>query len=172
MTNSAWVDAFSFVGTQDYTPYYCIPAAIKWRKSIGGEQAIMSYCQKLAVDAAKSTALILSTEVLDNSTETMTQCAMSNTRLPLSYPDVEALAVERGMDKETVALAVVYWISQVLVDEHDTFIAILFHGGSWWARWSAQIYLELEDFEWAGNVLKDLCVRVEKGDFIAPSARP
>ncbi|KAF2654894.1 PLP-dependent transferase [Lophiostoma macrostomum CBS 122681] len=171
ITNSEWVNAFHFVGTQDYTPYYCIPAAVKWRESIGGEKAIMSYCENLAKDAGKAAAEILGTEIMDNSTETMTKCPMSNTRLPLSYEEISALAVARGMEKEKVAITVVYWISQVLVDKYDTFMAILFHGGSWWVRWSGQIYLELADFEWGANVLKELCVRVQKGDFIAPSSK-
>jgi hypothetical protein len=51
-----------------------------------------------------------------------------------------------------------------LVDEYSTFIAIIFYAGAWWARLSAQVYLSMEDWEWAGNVLKEVCARVSKGE--------
>ncbi len=50
--------------------------------------------------------------------------------------------------------------------EYDTFIALIFHGEQWWVRFSAQVYLEMADFEWAAEILKKLCERVMKGDFL------
>lgn len=40
---------YGWTGTQDWTPYMTIPAALKFRKSIGGEDRIMAYCHSLAV---------------------------------------------------------------------------------------------------------------------------
>lgn len=162
---SAWVQNFEFVGTIDNSPYLCIPAAIEWRKSIGGETAILEYTQGLAKAAAKRGAEILGTEVLDNNTQTMTECCLSNTRLPLKYEDVEALAITAGIAKEDVGITVRNWMSKLILEEYNTFLALLFYGGNWWVRWSGQVYLELSDFEWAASALKKVCERASKGDF-------
>jgi hypothetical protein len=37
-----------------------------------------------------------------------------------------------------------------------------------WVRLSGQIYLEVRDFEWVGERLKELCGRVKKGEFRKP----
>lgn len=153
------------MGTIDNSPYLCIPAAIKYRESIGGEKAIRGYCHQLAKKAAYRTAEMLGTEVLDNSTGSLTKCCLSNTRLPLRFEHVEKIARKAGMDTEDVGIEVRNWMSKVLIEEYDTFMALLFYGGAWWVRWSAQVYLELSDFEWAAGVLKELCGRVEKGEF-------
>jgi selenocysteine lyase/cysteine desulfurase len=162
---SPWVVNFEFVGTIDNAPYLCIPAGIEYRESIGGEQAILAYCHKLAKDAAYRGAEILGTEVLDNSTQTMTNCCLTNTRLPLSYSEIEAVAVKAGVKKDDVAVLVRNWMSKVLADESNTFMALFFYANAWWVRWSAQVYLELEDFEWGAKTLLELCERVKKGEF-------
>jgi selenocysteine lyase/cysteine desulfurase len=162
---SAWVQNFEFVGTIDNTPYLCIPAAIEWRKSIGGEEKILEYNQGLAKAAAKRTAEILGTEVLDNSTQTLTNCCLTNTRLPLKYEDVEAVALRAGIAKADVGMAVRNWIAKLLVERYNTFLALMFYGGNWWVRWSGQVYLELSDFEWAAETLNEVCERVLKGEF-------
>lgn len=165
-TKSPWVTNFEFVGTIDNSPYLCIPAAIQYRRSIGGESAIISYNQNLARAAAYRAAEILGTKVLDNSTRTLTKCCLSNTQLPLSFSNISALAKEKGVEADKVKGLVVDWIQQTLVDEKDTFMAILWHAGHWWVRWSAQVYLELSDFEWAAETLKGICERVREGEFL------
>lgn len=164
---SAFETAFEFVGTIDNAPYLCIPTAIRWREIIGGEASIQEYCWTLAKDGTKKAAAILGTEILDNSTETMTQCCMANVRLPLDVAKLQQLGVKTGVEKGRVGLVVRDWISRALIDDHETFIAIMFYGGQWWARLSAQVYLEMADFEWAGKTLKDVCNRAAKGEWAA-----
>jgi hypothetical protein len=125
----------------------------------------MQYSQKLAKEAAKRTAEIFGTDYLDNSTGTMTNCCLTNTRLPLNFAAVAELAAKAGLPKEDVGSVVNTWMRQVLVSEYDTFICTLFYNGQWYARWSGQIYLELKDFEWAAEVLKEICVRAMRGEF-------
>ena len=57
------------------------------------------------------------------------------------------------------------------MEEYSTFIAIIFYGKAWWVRLSAQVYLTIEDFEWAGKVLKEVCERVQKGRWKGMSPR-
>ncbi|KAJ4422917.1 hypothetical protein N0V82_002444 [Gnomoniopsis sp. IMI 355080] len=57
------------------------------------------------------------------------------------------------------------WMTKELVDEYQTFIPLYYHDGRFWARLSAQVYLDGDDFVWAGKTLKTLCERVAKKDY-------
>jgi hypothetical protein len=53
-----------------------------------------------------------------------------------------------------------------MAEEYNTFIAVVFHGGTWWVRLSGQIHLEKKDYQWAGRILKELCHRVKNGEYL------
>ncbi|CAN8102084.1 unnamed protein product [Discula destructiva] len=57
------------------------------------------------------------------------------------------------------------WMTKVLVDEYKTFIPTYYHDGRFWARLSAQVYLDGDDFVWAGQTLKTLCERVARKEY-------
>lgn len=57
------------------------------------------------------------------------------------------------------------WMTKVLVDEYKTFLPMYLHDGRFWARFSAQVYLDTDDFEWGGDTLKVLCERVARKDY-------
>ncbi|KAJ4390128.1 hypothetical protein N0V93_007602 [Gnomoniopsis smithogilvyi] len=57
------------------------------------------------------------------------------------------------------------WMTKVLVDEYQTFIPTYYHDGRFWARLSAQVYLDKDDFIWAGKTLKTVCERVANKDY-------
>lgn len=57
------------------------------------------------------------------------------------------------------------WMTKVLVDDYQTFIPLFYHGGRFWARLSAQVYLDMDDFEWTGETLKLLCERVARREY-------
>ena len=61
------------------------------------------------------------------------------------------------------------WMQRKLVEEFNTFVPIYEYSGRMWCRVSGQIYLELKDFEWLGNVLRGLCERVGDGESLSPS---
>ncbi|WPG97381.1 Hypothetical protein R9X50_00015600 [Acrodontium crateriforme] len=161
--NSDFVLNFEFVGTIDSSPYLCIPSAIEWRSKLvwnglQGEQAILGYIHGLAREGGAKVAQMLGTEVLDNTDKTLQNCAFSNVALPLSWNDVVG-----GDSKKAVKVA--QWIARVLAEEYDTFIAIIFFGERFWMRISAQVYLTIEDFEWGGKVLAEVCERVKKREW-------
>ncbi len=162
--HSYFVKNFEFVGTIDNTNYLVIPEALKWREEVcGGEKAIIDYNIKLAKEGGHLIAKLLGTEVLDNSTKTLTNCALVNVRLPLmaspaKIPGVNTVDPIHGM-------AIKHWMEKKLSEEYKTFIAIYFSQNQWWARLSAQVYLELSDFRWAGEKLREICERVGMESF-------
>lgn len=56
------------------------------------------------------------------------------------------------------------WFFQTMAAEYNVMFAPYVHEGTWWARLSAQIYNELEDFKVCGKVMKELCQRVRDGN--------
>ncbi|KAF2747891.1 PLP-dependent transferase [Sporormia fimetaria CBS 119925] len=163
---SAFIRNFEFCATIDNTPYLCVPAAIAWRESIGGEAAIRNYCTSLVQKAAAHVADVLGTEVLDNSTHTMTNCCMATVRLPLDVEELAIVSEKAGIAKGNVGFVVKEWISRTLLKDYDTSMALPFYDNSWWVRLSGQVYLEMEDFEWAAEVLQEVCSRVKAGGFV------
>lgn len=55
-------------------------------------------------------------------------------------------------------------LERMLTHEYGTFVPIFVYGGGLWLRASAQVYLEVSDFEWLGEALLELLRREgEKG---------
>jgi hypothetical protein len=116
----------------------------------------------LARSAAKLVSEALGgTEILDNKEGTMGKCCMSNVKLPLQLAEIVSMA-----KSEDVGMMLLNWITSLMVREYNTFMAIMWYDNAWWVRLSAQVYLETEDFEWAAKVLKEICGRVTKGEFL------
>ncbi|KAI9793259.1 MAG: hypothetical protein M1816_000680 [Peltula sp. TS41687] len=147
-----FIALFEFVGTIDPAPYLSLPAALEFRVDVcGGESAIRDYCFDLARRGGQLVADILRTKVLTPSASGDT--CFSNVRLPIALPAdwrVEDVAVETRSE-------VAQDVMRTLADEHDTFVAVVWHGRAWWARLSAQVYLDLEDFRWVAGVLERVC---------------
>jgi selenocysteine lyase/cysteine desulfurase len=164
-----FVANFEFVGTLDNSPYICLPEALKWRQeACGGESAIRKYCQELVLEGSRKIAEMLGTEIMDNKTATITQCCMVNVRLPLQISHSQEAMTELGeyVVKPGYGVEATAWILDTLMNEFKTFVAIYYFQDVWWARMSGQIYLEMADFEWAGRVLKEVCERVGKGEYL------
>jgi hercynylcysteine S-oxide lyase len=150
-----FVEIFEFVGTMDYSPYLCIPTALRFRTEVcGGEKKIMEYCSTIAYYGAQKVAKMLGTEVLDNEEGTMTrQSCMVNVRLPLKFGE------DIGEEHKGMVAA---YVGEELVIAYRGFIATVYHNGNWWARVCGQIYLEIEDFEYGGRCLLEICDKIKK----------
>lgn len=149
----------------------------------GGEDKIREYCENLVEAGGKRMAETLGTVVLDNKDQTLYQCCFVNVRLSIvvtketaSYDIV--IASEKNQDrvvagndesvvhiKEVDAPPIARWMTERSVRGYDTMISIKFYAGAIWCRISGQIYLEVEDFEWAAYKLMEICEEVAKGDF-------
>ncbi|KAL1311483.1 hypothetical protein AAFC00_004424 [Neodothiora populina] len=159
--NSAFnnfVENFASLGTLDDTPYLCIPAALEWREAIvwdekSGEEAIRGYINSLAREGGQAVADILGTTVLECDPAALGVCCMTNVRLPLDLVRLIAEDTKRSDD-------ICHWIMRAMSMRHQIAVYAYEHAGVLWVRLSAQIYLGLQDFEIAGEVLKELCVEV------------
>ncbi|KAL2020609.1 hypothetical protein VTK56DRAFT_8099 [Thermocarpiscus australiensis] len=169
---SAFVNSFEFVGTVDNAPYLCVKDSIRWREEVlGGEQRIRDALIAMAREGGKKAAEILGTEVMDNSRQTLTRCAMVNVALPLAVqpeegkPGLEGELASLPAIPQAEASAALDWFQRTLIDEYKTFIPLYLYRARWWSRLSAQVYLDLDDFEWAGQALKEVSERVAKGEY-------
>jgi selenocysteine lyase/cysteine desulfurase len=163
-----FVNEFQFVGTVDNAPFLCVKDAIQWRKEVlGGEAKILDYQRTLARQGGKKVADMLGTVVLENKKGTLTDCAMVNVALPLVI-EGGASGVVGGREDIKIprekAMQVTNWLLDTMMKDYNTFMALCVHQDRWWVRLSAQVYLDMEDFDWAGVTLKELCERAEKLD--------
>jgi len=179
--------AYTFKGTTDNTPEMCLPAALAYRANLGGEAAILSYCHNLARSAGARVAEVLGTRVLENEEGTLGNCCFSNVALPLDNAALLDLMRKRAGGKEggeadadaetktteaeakakaKLGTTILNWLTLQLVHRHDTFMAIIFYADEWWVRLSAQVYLDMDDFEWGANVLQALCEEVRAGKWL------
>ncbi|RFU35281.1 hypothetical protein B7463_g1030, partial [Scytalidium lignicola] len=166
---SRFVYLFEFVATTDYTPYFCVPTAIKFRQEVcGGEEAIRKYCFNLAKVGGKRVAEILGTQVMDTESGTMRGCCFANIELPVKFKAIQGEGSETEGSNKIFSTAdagkIQKWLNLTAVKEFDTYLQIAFHADILWVRLSAQIYLEEDSFEWIGFRLKELCERVNKGE--------
>ncbi|KAK3394957.1 aminotransferase family protein-like protein [Podospora didyma] len=149
---------FDKVSTTDNTPYCCTPLALKFRSVVcGGEAKIRKYCEDIARQGGARMAEILDTEVLGASTSSFQRCCFTNVRLPLT---LEELGIH-GSSGRLVAK----WMQELTPAEYETYLPIKFYGCQVWCRISGQIYLTLDDFEWAARTLLQLCERAKKGEW-------
>ena len=128
--------AFSYVGTTSYSNYLAMGAALDFRARVGGEVAIMSYVHTLAVDGGALLALAWGTDVLHSEA---LYGAMVDVRVPTTNA---TLATSLGA---------------ALMERFHTFVPVYDIGavggapGVYYARCSAQIFNELDDFQYLAD---------------------
>ncbi|TWU72172.1 hypothetical protein ED733_000439 [Metarhizium rileyi] len=165
---SVYVNSFEFVGTRDNGPYLCVKDAIRWRRdACGGEDNIISYLWDLNKKGIRHVADALGTTYLDNAKGTMTDCAMGNVALPVWVGEKDEGAGETDVvvpreDKDRLF----QWMTETLVRDYKTFMNRFMIGNRYWIRISAQIYLDLADYEFAATVLKKLCERIGNKEYL------
>lgn len=168
-TKSSYILNFQFVGTIDSSPYLCIPAAIQYRKEVlGGEQRIREYCKDLAREAAILTQKRLGTEILSKSSDPATAgdlgCFMANIRLPLEPISISKLFEEQGQAFDPGVVR--DWIMKRLMEKYGVFCAVFYYRDAWWYRLSAQVYLEIADFDLGVEKIVLVCEEVKNGAFL------
>lgn len=165
---------FEFVATADDSPYLCVPAALDFRAQVcGGEDRVFAYLDELANQGGEIVAAALGTEVLQEGglgkggeRSRWRRCAMVNVRLPVAVGGGAGREGDCVLKEEKDVQAALKWIGETLVQNYGTFVPVFKYGGSLWARLSAQVYLEREDFVWVGGVLREICEKIIKGEMV------
>lgn len=148
------VDQFAYVSTLDYSSMLTIPDAIKFRNEVcGGEEAIIEYNLKLAKDASKYLLENWEGSYLMNGKEDDIVTSMFNIQVP-KYSKANGYSSDELIKIATVA-------NDYLTKVKRTFIPIFIYRDELWIRFSAQIYLELDDFKWGLDALKEAFEKYE-----------
>lgn len=133
-----FIDRFDFVGTVDYSAIYAIPAAYKFiNDECGGLEKIREYNLNLAKQVGELVSKEFGTEYIQNQDHNMV-----NVRIPYDIP------VEQ--QREAVNFMLDYQLENT-----KTFVHLVPHNGKIWSRWSTQIYLELEDFKYGIEIVRE-----------------
>jgi len=133
--NTQFQMEFSYQGTSDVSAFLSFVDGIEFRTSLG-DSAIMDYMHSLAVAGGELLASMWGTETLISSDMIG---SMTNVRLPCDFNS-----------------AFVGNITQALRDTYNTWVPTYPLQGHWYVRVSAQIYLELSDFEMLGNAMLEI----------------
>jgi len=154
-----FIQQFEWTGTHDPTSYFSIGPALDFREWLGGEAKINAYCRDLAIRGGKRLAEVLGTEEMDKTPNRELTLNMVNVKLPL--PETP---------KDTVKTAINNFLKEKSFLEWNTFAPSFYHNNGWWIRGSAQVWNEIDDFEYVGKAYKDLSAQVvekiidEKGE--------
>lgn len=134
---------FIYTSTKDYTALLSLSAAMDFRDDVlGGDEAIHTYIRTLAMQA-KAYLMSLWETPIPMAPNEMEEY-MINVVLPISKDD---------KDKKEVGVA----LQRYLYDTHDMYVVIAEEpsSGLIYTRLSAQVYLEMSDFERLGKAVMD-----------------
>jgi len=159
---------FSYEGTSDYSATLAFSAAFEFRQSLG-DAAIMAYMRDLALKGGDLLAQMWGTEVLMRNELDAIHHAMINVRLPTENSTIASKIGEILLNKYNIVVPV-YGIQMQTLDNNNNHLKNniknenennnnnndnnkkrMMMTQKWWVRVSAQIYLELSDFEMLGK---------------------
>ncbi|SPO27978.1 related to isopenicillin N epimerase [Ustilago trichophora] len=153
-----YIATWEWTGTQDLSNYLTIPAALEFRRWMGGEKAIMEYNFSLAQKAGEIVSKILGNnshvmEVDSDKQDEKLTAAMVNVSIPISVNK----ETEGGNELAILAAK----LQTRLTTENDTFVMFYVHADKIWIRLSAQVWLEESDFVWVAGKIRDLVLEEE-----------
>nr|OQO28463.1 hypothetical protein B0A51_05542 [Rachicladosporium sp. CCFEE 5018] len=131
---------FAYVGTLNDAPYLC-----------SGEAAVMGYMLDLARKGGATVAEKLGTEVMENEAGELGNCTFAVVRLPIDVGEFAAGYAPK------LSAKICAWVQKTMTFDHETAVVVFFYNGKCWVQLSAQVYLTLEDFEIAGDLLVKAC---------------
>ncbi|TKY89045.1 hypothetical protein EX895_001576 [Sporisorium graminicola] len=156
---STFIAQWEWTGTMDLSNYLTVPAAIEFRKWIGGEHAILQHNAALARKAGQIVSSRLGKgsivmEVSDDDAEKLT-ASMVNVSIPITPPSSQNAGSALPLDR------LAFKLQSRLSSEHDTFVMFYAHADKIWIRLSAQVWLEESDFEWVADKIAQMLLEEE-----------
>lgn len=167
---SAYDQRYKYTGTRDYTAFATLPAALEFRRYLGGEDQIKRYCHQLAVDAGKYLASAWGTALLVPPQMT---AFMVNVVLPST--DATAIKVMQEELNEAYGIYIVYGSVEVTAkaDKYQDRKECIDGEKAtkkdkacqkrtvYVTRLSAQVYLDMNDFIELGRLVPELLQKEE-----------
>ncbi|KAI0520753.1 aminotransferase family protein-like protein [Xylaria bambusicola] len=165
---NAFVDLFDFVATLDMTNFLMVKEALAFRTQVcGGEAALRQYCQSIVRKGAEAALSIFGTEIMDSPDSRIRECNFANVRLPLDMAaEGEEINGENGKIPLSHAARVIQWFRETGVRESGCYTQLYVYYGAMWWRMSGMIYVDEEDFRKAAGMLKRLCERAARGEYL------
>ncbi|KAK8096985.1 aminotransferase family protein [Apiospora kogelbergensis] len=172
-----FVEMFGFTGTADTTNWLCVEAALKFREEVcGGEETIRAYTHHIAQRGGAIAAEIFGTEIIDCPGSSMRQCNFTNVRMPLAMrKDNEDKASQSSSVKDSDEHKAIPrehghlvsdWIKLRGVEESGIYFQTFPYYSKWLWRLSGMIYIEEADFRKGAEILKALCERAQRGEYL------
>lgn len=170
-TKGYFAQNFQFTGIRDTSAWLVVKDVIAYRETVlGGEDKILQYLTQLNKAGGQRMADRLGTFVLDNVDGTMTNCAMSNVALPLwlgargtGAKDSDVVLPAEALDKAMM------WIFKLLMDEYQTSMPPFILGRRFFFRVSAQLYLEVEDYDFAADIAEHIVRGIQDRSYLKES---
>ncbi|KAJ3064127.1 hypothetical protein HDU98_000143 [Podochytrium sp. JEL0797] len=142
-----WKSTFIRPGAAlDLSNYLSLLTALSFFDSLGGIPAVIQYNHTLATKGGHRVAEILGTSVMSSVTPNTAPDSNYASMVNVAVPETET--VLEGGDAFMSGLMV------RLIEREKANLTLFKHGGRWWIRLSAQVYLSEADFERVGWLLK------------------
>lgn len=144
------VTKFTFYGSKNFATTACIPVAIKFREEeCGGEAAIKEHCESLAREVGE---LVLKkwpgTKLLENEDKTLLTAMVT-----LTVP-IEKFSKDFDASDSKQMTKLIEFVSENMIVKGNTFVPFGVHNDKVIIRFSAQVYNELSDYEYATEAAK------------------
>lgn len=136
---------FTFIGSETFAALACIPTALEFRaEKCGGEAKIREYCEKLARKAGDLAVKSWpGAKVMENDEGTLVT-AMVTVQVPIShYSQTFDASCKEDMKR------LLDFVLAHMLDVYKTFVPFAAHNEKLVVRFSAQVYNEISDYEYA-----------------------
>ncbi|CAF1041956.1 unnamed protein product [Rotaria sordida] len=128
---------FFWLGTKDYSSYLTISDALDFRQTIANEIDIYNYNHQLAIQAGYLLAQMWNSSIL-----------ISNEKFISTMNNIELPVIINTLDKMNI-------LYQKLINQYNIFLPMIEFDKKFYCRISAQIYMELNDYQTVGKIVLD-----------------
>lgn len=163
------VEKFKFIATKTFAQVSCIEAAINFRKNAcGGESSIYDYCH----DLCHRVGLLVTKDkwhgmsILNDGNDTVT--TMVNIEVPIDHiAKREDIVLDNSSNLQQDQFLGVSrkFVEEEMINKYHTFVPLFYHNNKFYARFSCQIYNELDDYDYASDVVLKVLKSLFRSDF-------